>query len=644
MTADAVKALALDRNNNVWFGNSMGLHQLINNEILSFDERAGMTSKSIDYRCLHFDSNNRIWAGTVSGLVVSSPLALPHKTVTPIILSLLIDNEREIAFNPVGTTLNNKSFVTMKVGVPEYPAKYLRVEMRLQGRDTAWIPVGKSEEIILANLDAGQYTLLIRARQYGNFLYSKPLYWSFTVTRSWYFRWWAILIAAAMLLVIFWFSMKWYTTKLKRNNEHLEKAINERTREISAQKEQIEAQNQSIVYTNEALEKTNAELQAAKAKAEEASDAKSKFLSVMTHELRTPMNAVIGFSHLLIQNNPRTDQLEDLKTLRFSAENLLALINNILDFNKIEAEKINLEQIEFNLKNLIEEIMASMKIRARQKNVKVQLHYDPDLPLYILGDPLRLSQIMNNLLSNALKFIEKGSVTIDLKLNSRTQTDVVIDFSITDTGIGIDNASLETIFDTFTQASSETSRKYGGTGLGLSITQKLLELFGSKIQVESEFGKGTRFYFSIRFTEGSDVATGTETGETAYDFSLFDNQRVLLVEDNKVNKLIATKFLSGWNLNVEIADNGLIAVEKIKHQPFDLILMDLQMPEMDGYQAAAAIRNYGVEPFISIPIIALTASSKADVYENIFLSGMDDFISKPFNPIELHAKIVKHLL
>jgi CheY-like chemotaxis protein len=203
---------------------------------------------------------------------------------------------------------------------------------------------------------------------------------------------------------------------------------------------------------------------------------------------------------------------------------------------------------------------------------------------------------------------------------------------------------LETIFDTFTQASSETSRKYGGTGLGLSITQKLLELFGSKIQVESEFGKGTRFYFSIRFTEGSDVATGTETGETAYDFSLFDNQRVLLVEDNKVNKLIATKFLSGWNLNVEIADNGLIAVEKIKHQPFDLILMDLQMPEMDGYQAAAAIRNYGVEPFISIPIIALTASSKADVYENIFLSGMDDFISKPFNPIELHAKIVKHLL
>ena len=643
MTAYAVKAVAIDLYDNVWFGNSIGLHQLHDDEVLSFDERAGMLSKSIAYRCLHFDLKNRIWVGTVSGLVVSSPLLPPVKSTTPIILKLLIDNKYLITYKPTGTTFNNRSFVTMKVGVPEYPSKYTRVEMLLQGRDTAWIPLNKSNEIILANLDLGKYTLLIRARQYGNFQFSKPLSWTFTVKRVWYFRWWQILLYTLALIGLFWFGIKWYTNKLKRNNEKLENAINERIHEISMHKEQIELQNLSIMHKNNELEKTNFELQAAKVKAEEAMEAKSTFLSVMTHELRTPMNAVIGFSHLLIQNNPRPDQLDDLKTLRFSAENLLALINNILDFNKIEANKISLEQIDFNLRNLIEEIISSMKIRGQNDRIKLNFNYDKRLPDNVIGDPLRLSQIINNLLSNAIKFIEKGSVTIELELNSKTEKNVLIDFSVTDTGIGINNDALESIFDAFTQASSETSRKYGGTGLGLAITQKLLELYGSKIQVESEIGKGTRFYFSINFAENTATSTEVSKREASYDFTQFDGQHVLLVEDNKVNKVIAYKFLTSWNLIVEIADNGLIAIEKINHQTFDLILMDLQMPEMDGYKAAETIRQYGVEPFTSLPIIALTASSKAEVYENIFLSGINDFISKPFSPIELHVKIRKYL-
>ncbi|MEI6059074.1 MAG: ATP-binding protein [Bacteroidota bacterium] len=643
MTSDAVKALAVDKNDNIWFGNSRGLHELVMGELLSFDERAGMSSKSIDYRCLYFDNQNRIWAGTVSGLIVSTPVLLPVTTSTPVILSLLLDNTREITYKPSGTLVNTKSFVTVKVGVPDYPLKYLKIEMLLKGRDSVWIPLNKTNEIILANLVPGEYTLLIRAKQYGNFLYSKPLSWEFKVVRSWYFQWWIILILAVCLLLLLWTGLKWYTGKLKRNNESLERAINDRTREIRAQKGQIEAQNLSIVIKNDELEKANIELQSAKGRAEEASEAKSKFLSVMTHELRTPMNAVIGYSHLLIQNNPRPDQLDDLKTLRFSAENLLALINNILDFNKIEADKISLEQIDFNLKNIIEEIMSTMMIRARQKGIDFHYHYDDHLPLNVIGDPLRLSQIMNNLLSNALKFTEKGSVSIELKLNTRKGKDVLIDFSVEDTGIGMDHDTLDSIFEAFTQASSETSRKYGGTGLGLAITRRLLELYGSTIRVESEPGKGTCFYFSINFAEGANAPDDALAKEAAYEFIHFDKQRILLVEDNKVNKVIARKFLLGWNLEVETADNGLIAIEKIKHQVFDLILMDLQMPEMDGYQAATAIRQLGVDPYITLPIIALTASSKADVYENIFLSGMNDFISKPFNPVELHLKIRKHL-
>jgi signal transduction histidine kinase/CheY-like chemotaxis protein/ligand-binding sensor domain-containing protein len=643
MTAEAVKAVAIDIYDHVWFGNSIGLHQLFQDELLSFDERAGMLSKSIAYRCLHFDAKNRIWVGTVSGLVVSAPIVPPVKTIVPIILNLLIDNKNAIDYKASGTIINNKSFVTMKVGVPEYPAKYIRFEILLQGRDSTWIPINKSNEIILANLDPGEYTLLIRARQFGNFLYSNPLPWAFTVKPIWYFRWWVVLLFATVFIVVFRFGIKWYTNKLKKNNEKLEQAIMERTSEISAQKEQIESQNLSITHKNEELEKANIKLQAAKSRAEEATEAKSRFLSVMTHELRTPMNAVIGFSHLLIQNNPRPDQLEDMKTLRFSAENLLALINNILDFNKIEARKISLEQINFNLKNLIDEIISSMKIRAQHKSIELHFNFDNRLPDNVIGDPLRLSQIISNLLSNALKFTEKGSVTIDMDLISQTKKNVLIDISVTDTGIGINNDTVHSIFDAFTQASSETSRKYGGTGLGLAITQKLLELFDSKIQVESEIGKGSRFSFSINFSHGSAVSNKVPAGEIVLEFTPFNEQRILLVEDNKVNKIIAYKFLESWNLKVEIAENGLIAVEKVTQQPFDLILMDLQMPEMDGYQAASAIRHLGVEALISIPIIALTAAPKAEVYENIFLSGMNDFISKPFNPIELHEKISKFL-
>ena len=643
MTSDAVKAVAIDKNDNVWFGNSLGLHQINGGELLSFDERSGMHSKSIDYRCLLIDKGNRVWAGTVGGMVVSAPISQPTKTVTPIILDLLMNNSYSIPITLKGIHFSDKSFVTIKIGIPDYPVKYLKVEMLLSGKDSSWIPVSKSNEIILANLSPGKYKLMIRAKQYGNFLYSKPLEWEFTVKRVWYFRWWFILLFTFGLAGIFWFGLKWYTNKLKRNNETLERAVSERTKEISAQKGQIETQNQKIKVKNDELEQTNIDLQSAKAAAEAASEAKSKFLSVMTHELRTPMNAVIGFSHILIQNNPRPEQLEDLKILRFSAENLLALINNILDFNKVEAGMLNLEQIEFDLKNIIEEITSTMLPRARQRNINLHYNFDDKLPEFVVGDPLRLSQIINNLLSNALKFTENGSVVVDVKLKAIQEQNVQIDFSVTDTGIGMDDSTVSTIFEAFTQASSETSRKYGGTGLGLAITQKLIELYGSKIHVESELGKGTRFFFSINFAKVAGNSANTINKEAEYNFTPFVGQTILLVEDNNVNRVIAKKFLSGWNLKVETAENGLVAVKKIQLQPFDLVLMDLQMPEMDGYQAAKEIRNFEIEPYNSIPIIALTASSKADVYENIFISGMNDFISKPFNPIDLHEKIKKYI-
>jgi len=643
MTGSSVKAVTVDRNNNIWLGNSIGLHLFTGRELLSFDDRAGMKSKIINYRCLQEDQAGRLWVGTVEGVMVSSPLIAPKKTVTPVIFSVLSNNKEEISSSLSGIKFNSRSFVNLRVGVLDHPYVNFRIEMFLEGRDSTWQPVPRAGNIILANLSPGKYTLMLRAVKTGNNLTSDILRWNFSVTRIWYTQGWLIIPATILVLLLFWLGLHLNTLKLKRYNEKLERAIKERTRETSIQKERIEAQNISILQKNEELRQANIGLEKARIIAEEASEAQKKFLSVMTHELRTPLNAVIGAAHLLVRNNPRQDQFEDLQILRFSAENLLGLINNILDFTKIESGKVSLEKIGFNLRNLVEEIVSAMKIRAKEKKIEMGCHIDEQIPENVIGDPLRLSQIINNLMGNALKFTDSGSINIDLIRRDQTHDEVVVDFLVCDTGIGMSKETMDNIFELFVQGSSETTRKYGGTGLGLVITQKLLELFGSEIQAESHPGVGTCFSFSIRFPVVSRTARDISVNRENYPFAPFAGQRVLLVEDNQVNKLIAGKFLKDWNLTVDSADNGLIALDMVKKKVYRLILMDLQMPEMDGYQASAAIRRIGAEPYISLPIIALTAAARSDVSDEVFKSGMNDFISKPFNPVDLHLKIKKYL-
>ena len=644
MTGSSVKAVAADRNNNIWIGNSNGLCLFAGNELLPFDNRSGMSSKIISYRCLRVDDDNRLWAGTVDGVRVSAPLQPPKKTVTPVIFTILKNDKYEIPYTLSGTSFNNRSFATLKAGVIDFPFADFRVELFLQGRDSAWQPLPRSGSLILANLKPGSYTLLLRASKAGNYLSSDTLKWNFTVTRIWYTRDGVILLMVLVAGLLFWLGLYLYTLNLKRYNERLEKAIRERTRETIIQKERIEAQNASISLKNEELRQANIGLEEAKEVAEEASEAQKKFLSVMTHELRTPLNAVIGVAHLLIRNNPRPEQFNELQILRFSAENLLGLINNILDFTKIESGKVSLEKVRFNLRNLVEEIVSAFKIRADDKTIHLGCRIDEKIPDSVVGDPLRLSQIINNLMSNALKFTEQGSIVIELDLLERRGHEVLIGFQVRDTGIGMTRETLNSIFEMFVQGSSETTRRYGGTGLGLVITKKLLELHGSEIKAESTPGSGTQFSFSIRFEEVVHHAGDAPVNKEAYEYAPFNGQRILLVEDNKLNKMIASKFLSDWNLTVETADNGLIALDKFRNSEYDLVLMDIQMPEMDGYQASAGIRALGTETSAAVPIIALTAADLSDISALVFQSGMNDFISKPFNPVDLHRKIRKFLL
>ena len=378
------------------------------------------------------------------------------------------------------------------------------------------------------------------------------------------------------------------------------------------------------------------QLKNAKELAESALKAKSQFLSIMSHEIRTPMNAVIGMTNLLLQENPTVEQREYLEILQFSTENLLVLINDILDFSKIEAGKINLEFIPVNIPILFRNIANTLSLKAQENINQIKIEYPENIPQTFLADPVRLGQILTNLTSNAAKFTHHGTITIGAKVIQDSSSNKNINLFVRDTGIGIPPEKHANIFEAFTQASDDTTRKYGGTGLGLAITQKLIEIHGSKIQLESQVGKGSTFSFDL-YLEPSDEQISNTSQSQTQNLEVFDLHQasILLVEDNLVNVKVACKFLERWNTQVTVAHNGIEALEHTQSKKFDLILMDLHMPILDGYEASKEIRLTDK----STPILGLSAEAIHEVQQKATEVGMNDFIGKPFNPKDLYKKI-----
>jgi signal transduction histidine kinase/ActR/RegA family two-component response regulator len=390
---------------------------------------------------------------------------------------------------------------------------------------------------------------------------------------------------------------------------------------------------------NVALHQKIQELEITRRKAEEAVMAKSQFLSVMSHEIRTPLNAVIGFTQLLLQNNPRSDQDSDLRSLQFSGESLLNIINDILDFNKLDSGKVELSSVEFNLRELMQSLYQSFSFRAKEKQIVFDVEYDDRMPFVVKGDSLRISQVLNNLISNAIKFTLEGSVKLRLSLMDQTEKTLTVSFAVTDTGIGIAPESQDKIFEQFTQANSDTTRLFGGTGLGLSISSKLVELMGSKLKIESETGKGSTFYFSVILLKSSGAQIMEMPKKGSQSKHSFRNKSILLAEDNGFNANIARRFIEGWGGELDVALDGQQALEFALRKKYDLILMDVQMPVLDGFACTKEIRKH----FTDIPIIAVTASPINDVMDEINACGMNDFVSKPFKPNELHLKMQQFL-
>ncbi|EMR03260.1 PAS domain-containing hybrid sensor histidine kinase/response regulator [Cesiribacter andamanensis] len=405
--------------------------------------------------------------------------------------------------------------------------------------------------------------------------------------------------------------------------------------------------NRITVFNITDRRKYERELLQAKKKAEEAAKVKAAFLSTVSHEFRTPMNAIIGIADLLHKTPLSQKQAHFVEVLKFSSENLLNLINDILDFSKIESGRMVLEERHFNLPLLLHSILSGFQYKADEKGLQLGISLDPQLPRFVYGDSVKLGQVLTNLLGNAIKFTERGWVRLQVQVLEQTAAMARLQVQVSDSGIGIPKEQHERIFEEFTQASPEINVKYGGTGLGLPICQRLLQLFGSKLSLRSQPGEGAAFFFTLELPIGlAEAATRLQAEQGADPAQAstpsLQQVRLLLAEDNEINVLVVSEYLDEWGVQYDVVADGQQAVALATQKEYDLVLMDLQMPVMDGYQAAAAIRALPGGRYARLPIIAFTASAKFDYKQRIVEAGITELLGKPFRPEELHRLIAHY--
>lgn len=468
--------------------------------------------------------------------------------------------------------------------------------------------------------------------------------------------------------------------ELKDSNMNLEKRVQLRTAQLSEANSQLQREiterqqaQESLKIAHAELEKKvsdrTAELKSAKEKAEAASSAKGAFLANMSHEIRTPINGIIGFTYLIRNSDLSERQSEQIKYIELSCEHLLTVINDILDLSKIESGQLKLEESEFHLPTIVRTVIETLTPNSREKKLALNCHIEPGVPQDLIGDPTRLRQVLFNLIYNAIKFTGAGEVSLCCDKKDHTNKSVTLQFSVTDTGIGLSKEKFDQIFERFSQADMNTMSQYGGTGLGLSISKQLVELMGGKIWVDSVPGKGSKFNFTVKFpinhrklyaipanasngvkcvgemvesnperyvneSPDSPPAQGNPLGSLRHD-----PLKILLVEDNDINRKMAANILEKMGQDVATAANGAIAVEMIKECAFDIVFMDVQMPVMGGIEATERIRDWEAQTGRHIPIIAMTAHAMQGDCETFLDSGMSDYLSKPFDPDILMEKL-----
>jgi len=662
-----VLSMLEDKSGNLWFGTRFGLSKLISAKSAAIGHVHGNEGsynikeddvffKNYAYEdgflgigcilnAICEDKNGTIWIGTNDRLTAVYPENMPSDTVAPNIqLSTIelfnenitwasLENKMDTILT-LGNGVNvsyfnfdglskwnnlpqnlslayNNNYITFNfIGITMNQPKNVKYQYILEGIDENWSALTSKSSAPYGNLPHGTYMFKVKAMSSEGY-WSAPIEYKFTIRPPWWKTWWAYVGYVLLFLLALRIFSKYRERHLRTEKERLEMTVTERTQELVKEKE----------------------------KAQASEKAKHQFLANMSHEIRTPMNAIKGMTDILMRRSPKEDQREYLNGIKQSSDSLLVIINDILDISKIEAGKVELEKETFSINELAHNVHTIMQFKAEEKGLALVKDIPAD-EIFVQGDSTRLRQILINLIGNAIKFTEKGLVTTTIK-SEQVGDKLNLHFTVSDTGIGIDQNSIDKIFESFEQAYSDTTRKFGGTGLGLSISKKLVELHGGKIWVESEKGKGSQFHFIIPYaiSEATSKVIPSEdvTSNTA---GAIAGIRILLVEDNAFNVVVAQEELEDAieGVQVEVAENGLIAVEKMKSSAFDVILMDIQMPVMNGFEATKAIRNLDSDKS-NTPIIAMTANVLKEEVDLCYKAGMNDFIGKPFDTDELLSKI-----